>query len=216
MRLCVVGNGQSPKGHGDLIDRHDFVVRMNGWWLAHPKAIAGRKISAWCWNCAGYLLGHTDPGKKDKPVTVKPPKVPYQVWYTWHYGNAARRARAAALIKEVIGKRRIVPLDRGLDRRVTAAMKKYADKKRTVPTTGLRAIGQALKLNPSELTLIGMDATLPGLPGWNDEGLPWTKHWSMHSFIAEKKLLVELVDGKTWLGNPVSCKIDWVGRPEGL
>ena len=217
MNICVVGNGQSPLGHGSLIDGHDFVIRQNSWWLTHPPPIAGRKINAWCWNLAGYLLGHTDPGKKDKPIKVKPPKGPYAVWCTWAYGNAKRTARAYALVNKVLGKRQIVPLNRKLDARLAANLRRaIGARKKVVPTTGIRAVAGAMAKNPELLTLIGFDATLPKRPGWNDKGNPWKKTWGMHSFVAEKRLLAELVDGKVWLGKPTQTKVLWYGRPEDI
>ena len=48
MRVCVVGNGPSAQGKGEIIDAADFVVRIKAFWC-HGAEDAGSKIDALAW-----------------------------------------------------------------------------------------------------------------------------------------------------------------------
>lgn len=218
MRICVVGNGQSPKGHGDLIDCHDVVIRVNGWWLTHPPPIAGRKCTHWSWNTALYLVGLREAGEKNKPLKSKMPRKnpdgTRPVLCAENHRGHNRHVRNARIAAAALGLRNKVRfMDKNADSRLQKKLRGLAGGK-AVPSTGLRALHRAVLMQPHHLTVIGFDATLPDRPGWNDLGNPWRKNWNCHGFVAEKKVIEELVDGKVWLGQPVAFSADWVGRPE--
>lgn len=78
------------------------------------------------------------------------------------------------------------------------------------PSTGLIAVRMALDLCPRELILAGFDALRPGLPGWNDELVPWKENPPYHDFQAEKASLERLVAGKAFCGFHWRTKIVWL------
>ena len=220
MRICVVGNGQSPKGHGDLIDSHDVVIRVNGWWLTHPPPIAGRKCTHWSWNTALYLVGLREAKEKNKPVRKPMPRKnpdgsrPMLCAENWRSGRKhIRNARIAAAALGLRNKIRF--MDKNADSRLQKKLRALA-KRKTMPTTGMRALHRAVLMKPNHLTIIGFDATKPDRPGWNDKGNPWRKNWNCHTFVEEKLVIAELVDKKVWLGQKVDFSVDWVGRPEQI
>jgi hypothetical protein len=214
LTMCVVGNGQSPIGHGDFIDSHDFVVRVNGWWITHKPPAAGRKVNAWAWNSALYFVGLREAKEKNR-LKKPPPAGNYELWVEAHRGGK-KHIRNAQMAVGIIGRRKICWMDKKADNLLTHWLRKLA-KRRVVPSTGLRAVCRAvhrLKAVPALLSVIGFDATKPDKPGWGDKGNPWRKTWRLHDFVAEKQVLASLVDGRKWLGSRVAFKTDWVGRPE--
>lgn len=216
MRICVVGNGDSPRGHGDFIDCHDVIIRVNGWWRTHPPPIAGRKITHWSWNTALYLVGLKEAGEKNKVVKQMPPESGDGRKYALcaeNFRGGRKHIRNAKTALGKLGKRPLLFMDKNADSRLARKLKALSGRKQ-MPTTGMRALHRAVLMEPHHLTIIGFDATLPNRPGWNDRGNPWRKNWNCHDFVAEKKVIAELVDGKVWLGQPVNFSVDWVGRPE--
>jgi hypothetical protein len=216
VRACVVGNGQSPKGHGDLIDCHDLVFRVNGWWLTHPPPVAGRKITHWSWNSALYLIGIREPGEKNKLVRVRPPRGKYVICVEACRGHKKHKTNAV-LAAAKLGGLPVRQMDKNADSRLSKWLRKLAKNQgRCIPSTGLRAVHRAVLMKPEHLTIIGFDATTPDKPGWNDLGNPWRKTWALHGFVFEKQVLASLVDDKKWLGQKVDFSVDWVGRPDDI
>lgn len=211
MRACVVGNGQSPLGHGDMIDCHDLVMRMNCWWRTHPPPVAGRKITHWGWNSALYLVGLKEKREKNK-VCHDMPKGKFIICVeAWRGGR--KHITNAKIASAKLGRLKIAHMNKNYDSRLTKKLSRLA-KRRVVPSTGIRALSRVVAMKPEHLTIIGFDATLPKRPGWNDRGNPWRKNWSCHDYVAEKRLMIQLVDGKRWVDGPIEFTIEWYGRPE--
>lgn len=218
MRICVVGNGQSPVGHGDFIDCHDRVIRVNGWWLTHPPPVAGRKCTHWSWNTALYLVGLKERGEKNNPVRRKIPRNPdgsKAVLCAENFRGRGKHKMNAQIAAAALGKPKIRYMDKNADSRLQKRLREYAGRK-LMPSTGIRAIHRAILMKPHHLTIIGFDATTPDKPGWDDKGNPWRKNWNCHGFVAEKYIIRDLADNSDWLGQPVDITVDWVGRPDDI
>jgi len=215
MRAVVVGNGQSPKGHGDLIDCHDVVMRVNGWWLTHPPPVAGRKITHWAWNTALYLVGLREEGEKNKIPKARAPRGQKYLICAENIRGKGKHVTNAKTASAALGKLPIAWMDKRADSRLAKALRQRAGRK-VMPSTGIRGLNRIVALKPHHLTIIGFDATTPDKPGWNDLGNPWRKTHGLHNFTAEKQLIADLEDGRVWLGQPVNFSIDWVGRPAEL
>lgn len=212
VRICIVGNGQSPLQHREAIDACDLVVRINAWWLTHPNGVAGLKFDAWAWNTALYLVGIREKGEKNKPLTVPPPAGDWAIWALRASSPGKMKRNVKTALKR-LGPR---PVAYRSEARLKACAK-YLSKLRggrAMPSTGFLAIEQAIGDWLDELVLVGFDATTPSKPGWNDKGNPWRKTWSLHSFVAEKEAMGYLADKGRWLGRKVPFKVTWLGRPE--
>lgn len=191
MRIAVVGNGPSALNRGKEIDACDFVVRTGQFTKVFRNGSAGRKLDAWAW--PGYA-------KMNKLV---PKRKGWQMWVTcpwkWHKGPARRQNvhRIASARKLSVT---VIPLERYL--RVRKWVQHFS--KRTAefpPTTGMLAIGMAIRMEPDSLYLCGFDAG----KGYAD-GRGFGK--GLHDYFAERIMLEELEKG-VWLGQDANFDVDW-------
>lgn len=191
MRVCVVGNGPSAKGHGAEIDACDFVVRIKAWWV-YGAEDAGQRCDA---------LAHYGGGAR-----VDHPPCSGEYWFT-RTTERSEWDRVACVINNA---------DLALYRWVTKKVwQKARDCVGSDPSTGFVALSMAMAIfDPSELVLAGFDARGKDLPGFNDaRGKPWpTDGAGHHDWMKEKQLIAAIRDG-TWLGEPTDTHLTWYGGP---
>lgn len=202
MKLCIVGNGPSAKGHGAEIDACDFVVRIKAFW-ENAAVNAGQRVDAVAW------LGTEEAKwKKHGPDG-------FDHWRTWcseQYivnggGWPARKVFFETFAEGKITHR----LSGQLHLRVKRSTLKD-------PSTGIIAIAMALDiLEPAELLLYGFDGTLPTLPNYHDARrapeIPKKGEQYPHDQLREKRVIAGLLNGK-WLGEPSTVKLIWPDMPD--
>jgi hypothetical protein len=199
----VVGNGFSPLGKGAMIDSHDFVVRCTSCVTAH-QGEAGSKIDAWAWFGNANLW----------PNLYKIPDGKFQSWFILNPASKKFNSDACAYAARLSEARGLpfAPISPGLFNLARTVLK-------VQPSTGFLAILMALqRLHPRRMTVVGMDATLPTNPGW-DEPHP-VKLWKTdgkraygHNFVREKQLLAASIKAKRFGPLFWTTDIEWVRLP---
>ena len=215
--IGIVGNGPSGRGQGPAIDGCDFVVRMKNWKKYGPID-SGQKVSAllafnkpWAditeemessrdwelWCPYPTFRVNVAPAKMNSPETC--------VDWVW-------------LLEAADG--RVV---RTISRQAATDILNYIRSLSAIPgvytTAGIAAIAMAVERSPGQLHLWGFDRVddSVGNPNndWGQVALTaqTAAKNTMHDFVAEKKMLVELVDRKSWCGKPVEFPVIWHGRP---
>lgn len=198
MRVCVVGQGPSAGGKGEIIDACDFVVRIKSFW-AYGALDAGARMDAWAWY--GEWTEHEH--KRDEKPTLD-----CEHWVT----HAPKQLsvgfdgwpRVAHIIREANG--------RCLRWLSEAQWGKAREHLGRHPSTGFVVILMVLDRFPDcELVLHGFDSTLPELPNYTDARFDVIA--PAHDILAEKQAMRELDNGK-WLGEPTRATLDWPVRPD--
>lgn len=198
MKLCVVGNGPSAKGHGAEIDACDFVVRLKAWWV-HGAEDAGERIDAWAW------FGDANWA----PETVSVPVSGCEHWFTQCDKQMSKRidfdARWGSFIRLSQGE----PTQRLTDD-LWERVQSYLERD---PSTGCVAVAMAMELfRPDELLLVGFDSTTADAPNYTCARIDWGRTFA-HAFDKEKLAFAEIRDG-TWLGGSVQTCLKWIGEPD--
>ena len=191
MRIAVVGNGPSTLGTGKDIDACDFVVRTGQFTKVFKNGDAGKKMNAWAW--PGYAKNNNlVPKRKDFTFWVTCP-------WKWHKGPARKQNVHRLASTRKLGVLAI-PLERYL--RIRKWVQHYSDwKKDFPPTTGILAIGMAIRMEPKSMLICGFDAGKPYADGRKFSA-------GLHDYFAERKLLEALNIG-VWMGQPCDIDIDW-------
>jgi hypothetical protein len=200
IRLCVVGNGWSPIGHGPWIDGHDFVVRCTSCVTAHKRR-AGWKTSAWAWFGNASLW----PGVYQVPGDAS------ESWFVLPRSGKRFHSEAYAYAQKLSANHGM--RFRAIHEPIFSLAKSVL---KIQPSTGFLAILMALHvMHPAKMTVIGMDATLPTKPGW-DEPNPVRK-WKTdgrrvfgHNFVREKELLAASIAAKRFGPMFWETDIEWV------
>lgn len=195
MKLCVVGNGPSAKGHGAEIDACDFVVRIKAWWengaedagsrcdaLAHYGLCPGGSVlprptgEHWITQTVAHIEGHDDG------------------WDRLDYINRVANHRPIRWL-------------------TTEAWWRLQRHIKSDPTTGIIAVFIGLIVaQPAELLLYGFDSTTTDRPNFWD-ARETTERKSPHDVLAEKRIIAKIANGK-WLGKPTETKLIWPDMPE--
>ena len=199
MRVCIVGQGPSANGQGELIDGCDFVVRIKAYWECGATD-AGEKINAW----AHYGHPIVNPAWKNAP-----PKVEH--WITHCPGQFAtpeepgpERYRLA--VAHADGR-----LMRILPDALWWRLRKWLNRH---PSTGMVAASMAMHALPlSEIVLVGFDSTTHNKPNYLDAQQHAIIDSHPHDMLTEKKALASIADG-LWLGNPTDAKLTWPSKPD--
>lgn len=208
MKVCIVGNGPSAAGQGQLIDAADCVVRMKAWW-SFGALDAGKKcdILAWFGSDWGWSVG-----KGGHP----PPALLCEHWFTQPWDVLAprtmeslRNALHFLIVRSNGNPVRFIPGSLW-HKCVKALGGKH-------PSTGFSSVAMAIEyLSPDEIVLVGFDGTTRDKPNFGDARRELeAKDLSdvpPHDLLSEKRLIVKLFDG-TWLGEPVSLKLTWIAQP---
>ena len=201
-RVCIVGNGPSAEGRGDIIDACDFVVRMKDFWHCGAKT-AGSRIDAhayygwwttwpddpcegfehWFTHCPGQLE-HAGVPSWDRLYILNTRATHQPIYWVW---NELWTQLAESLDGDH-------------------------------PSTGFVCVGMALERfgkQLKELVLYGFDSTTPEQPNFFDfDEQPKTRPYNIvHSMLHEKRLLAKLAAGQ-WLGKPCSVKLTWPDMPD--
>lgn len=209
-----MGNGPSGCGQGVEIDACDFVVRMQTWVEVGPRN-AGEKVSA----IAGhkhFAINIPESIKNDFswelwgniPIEFAgfPPSAnsPLEVEGLVRLFGPARTLRFASL-------KRVVKL-------VDAVTKASVDFEAPRVTCGIVCIDMVLDfLKPEELHIWGFDCVRKDAPALYGNGLCYpVPKTNAHDFLAEKVVIKDFADNGLWCGEPVSTKLIWHGRPEGI
>lgn len=216
MRVAIVGNGPSAKGQGAAIDACDRVVRCNRWFETAAEDAGQRTDASALYGNDSLRHGLSDAeavAEAECFAKILPPAC--EVWltlplsrcrpfYPEHCGSIFA-ARAMAGLRPI----------RWVSESMWVAEQHLLTRRRgswAAPSTGFTAIDMALAIwQPAELFLAGFDATEPTAPGWNDaRGEAWPLALALgHDLGGEKAVIRELNDKHTWLGNPLTVKIEW-------
>lgn len=198
MRVCVVGNGPSARGHGREIDACDFVVRLKGWW-AHAAEDAGSKIDAWVW------FGDVQSLPSGRPHMI------CQHWYTHCPEQTAEQPQRSRMRWEVFRY-----FADGLPQwQLPDGMWKQACDylHGTHPSVGFIAVHMAMHLlRPESLLLAGFDSTTPDAPNYAPARVDWRRTFG-HDFALEKQMFAAIRESR-WMGDPTKTRLEWIGEPE--
>lgn len=214
-RVAVVANGPSGTDQGAEIDACDFVVRQNSWITEGPKN-AGRKASALCGYFGGTFKVNDSPGL-EIPEWLASDRS-WELWChisapnyrprpndrdvgDWEWVLRTADGRAIRLLRDqsTVG---MIGRLKAMNPHVISA------------SLGLACLAMAVELEPSELHLWGYDATAFGLPSYDWGQRQCLEPCKCHDFVAEKRLIAELVDRRFWLEHPVNFPTIWHSRPE--
>ena len=213
----IVANGPSGSGQGPAIDGCDFVVRMKNWETYGPIN-AGQKISALlAFNAPWADITKEMEASKDWElwcpyptfdVNLVPPKMNSpETCVDWRWVLKAADGRV------------IRTISRGASSDITNRIRSLSQVPNVFTTAGAAAIAMAIERSPGQLHLWGFDRVddSAGNPhnDWAQVALTpqMAKRNTMHDFVAEKKMICELVDNKSWCGKPVAFPVIWHGRP---
>lgn len=199
MRLAVIGNGPSAKGHGVEIDACDFVVRMKAWWK-YGAEDAGSRCDALVHYGLNYLLEY--------------PEFKGEHWFSQNVsrlqGHADCWERLSFLVRTA--EMRAIHW-------FPEAMWKDAERKlNRHPSSGFIAVYMAMAIKqPDELLLYGFDGTTPDRPNYTDANGPLLPASLMdnppHDQLAEKRAIAEILTG-IWMNQPTATKLIWPDMPE--
>jgi len=210
MKIGIVANGPSGSNCGKEIDACDFVVRMQRWGSTGPLN-SGRRVSA----IAGMNSYTEIPEdlKNDSSwefwatIPVEYAKFPADDWnpldVKWIVEtNKLRRPIKFASFKSI-------------NKAVDYLRLNLITKKEARITMGIACLVMAVDLKPEEIQIWGYDKVFYNTPGSQYAQCPDQddQEKSIHDFPAEKKLIAEFADKGLWLGEPVSTKLIWHGRP---
>jgi hypothetical protein len=214
--VAVVGNGPSGNGQGPAIDGCDFVVRMKNWRTCGPVN-AGQKLSA----LVGFNSQWTDIPKEleiRRDWELWCPYPTFEIVLDPQFKTPETCVDWRWVLQIADG--RII---RTISRSASAEMVNYMRSLSSIPgvftTAGAAAIAMAIERFPGQLHLWGFDRVddTAGNPhnDWGQVALTAqiAKKNTMHDFVAEKKMISELVDKVSWCGKPINFPVIWHGRP---
>lgn len=200
MRVCIVGNGPSAKGHGTEIDACDIVIRLKAWWR-FGAVDAGSKCDVW----AHFACPQVQAVYENKSTPEEMQRTTDGEHWMLHTVEQMRdpKERVGFLV-------RMAAL--GVLRWVTQSCwqraRDYLDRD---PSSGMVAAAMAMDVyEPTELALYGFDCTTPDQPNFENariRQLPCD-----HDFVAEKRALAEIHEGR-WLGEAVETGLVWPDEP---
>lgn len=211
MWYAIVGNGPSSANpaNSKIVDSCRYVIRLTQFRLHFPNSESGTKIDAWAHYGSRTML-------QRKGVI---PAGNYEVWFT-QPTHRAEHGNHPGLPSLYVAKKYAEhrPVEKVKDevwQETAQSLHIYGGSKQLRPTTGLTAIAMALHHEPVGLMIVGFDATTPDRSGWGDnkEVESW-REVGTHDHLAEKKMIANLVDDRSWCGRKVSTKVVWMGRPK--
>lgn len=202
MKICVVGNGPSAKGHGAEIDACDFVVRIKAFW-DFGAVDTGSKVNAIAW------FGAQRKAWWDRDLSNGVP--PCEHWRNWcnkqYEESPLPWMRAKAFFDYITCGLSVATVSECQWMRAV----RYLDRH---PSTGFVAIVMVLDRWPTcKLLLTGFDATIAGRRDYYDARHRKHSDPIIHDMVAEKRAIAELFDG-TWLGEPSEASLTWLDMPE--
>lgn len=196
MKLCIVGQGPTAKGHGKEIDACDKVVRIKTWWHAGATDTGSK------WDVhAHYGDGFWD----DRP------EFHGEHWWTQTMCQVRRNPAGWSRLSFVANRARYEPVRFAPDALWDAAFARL----QRHPSTGFMVVAMAMEIvEPSELVLFGFDGTTPDEPRmYNDARGGRVDTKCSHDLLAEKRAIAEILGG-AWLGEPCRTKLYWPQMPE--
>ncbi len=198
MRICIVGNGPSAKGHGAEIDDCDFVVRLKAYWH-HSALDTGSKTNAIAWFGSQRNLWWE--------TTIQP----VEHWRTWsdrQYDEALPAwKKAREFFHYTAFGLPVMVLDYAHWRHAANYLDRF-------PSTGFIAVMMAIARWPEcNLLLTGYDSTIEGRPDYYDARNPNPDAPHPHDVLTEKRAMAKLLKSE-WLGDPCGVKLEWLHMPE--